>query len=233
MLSDVPAGPHTLRVIARGKKDFQQEVSITAGKETGVQVTLTDLAGRIVVHSSPGADVLLDDVRRGTTDSGGDLVVPNVPPGAHDLRVWATGKRNYQQQVSVSPGQETRVEAGLAPIETPQPPAPPPVHTFRVSVKLGMLMYTAGVLTVDNVKASFQADNRNYSFEFALAEVERAYETLGDLGSRHDLHILLKSGKRYEMINQAAAGHGAQGASFVSDAIGLLNQGAGQAQRRK
>jgi hypothetical protein len=223
-VQDVPPGAHTLRVTARGKRDLQESVEIAAGEKAIVQATLTDLVGKIVVHSSPGADVLLDDVRRGTTDSSGDLVVPDVAPGSHDLRVWATGKKNYQQQVILSAGQETRIDASLAPVEQPAPAAPPPVHTFRVSTKLGMLVYRSGTLTVDNQNMSFHTDDGKYSFEFSLAEIQRAFETLGDLGTRHDLHIVLKSGKQYEMINAEGAGHGTQGAQFVSQAIALVNR---------
>ena len=224
VVPDAPVGSHTIRVSAAGKKEFQEQVSLQAGKEASVQARLPDLPGKIVVHSSPGADVLLDDVRRGTTDSSGDLVVPDVAPGSHDLRVWATGKKNYQQQVILSAGQETRIDASLAPVEQPAPAAPPPVHTFRVSTKLGMLVYRSGTLTVDNQNMSFHTDDGKYSFEFSLAEIQRAFETLGDLGTRHDLHIVLKSGKQYEMINAEGAGHGTQGAQFVSQAIALVNR---------
>jgi PEGA domain len=221
IVSDVPAGSHALRVSARGKKDFQQQLSVPAGTEASVQAPLTDLAGRIVVHSSPGADVLVDDVRRGTTDSGGDLIVPDVPPGSHDLRVWASGKKNFQQLVSVNAAQETRIDASLASLEPP--PAPPPVHTSRVMVKMGMLSYITGVLTVDSASMSFHSNDGKTSFAFPFSDVDHAFETLGDLGSRHDLHVLLKSGRKYEMINAEAAGHGQQGAQFVSQTIGLIN----------
>jgi len=231
-LQDVPPGAHTLRVTARGKKDLQEPVEIAAGEKAIVQAALTDLVGKIVVHSSPGADVLLDDVRRGTTDASGNLVIPDAAPGSHDLRVWATGKKNYQQQVILSAGQETRIDASLAPLEEPAP-APPPVHTFRVSAKMGLLMYVGGVLTVDNTNMSYRSDSGKYSFQFTIAEIERAYETMGDLGTRHDLHVLLKSGKQYEMINTQGAGHGAQGAAFVSQAIALVNVNRPVAPRAK
>ena len=220
--AEIPAGSHSLRVSARGKKDFQAQLTVPAGKDESVQAPLTDLAGRIIVHSSPGADVLVDDVRRGTTDSSGDLVVADVAPGAHDLRVWAAGKRNYQQLVSVGAAQETRIDASLASIEPAAAPAPPPVHNYRVMAKLGMLVYVTGSLTINSTTAVFHSDNGKTSFEFALADVERAYETLGDLGSRHDLHVVLKSGGRYEMINGPGAGHGVAGAQFVSQVMGLV-----------
>ena len=227
IVADVPPGAHVLRVSARGKKDLQEQVEIAAGEKAIVQAALSDAVGTISLHSAPGADVLLDDVRRGTTDSAGNLVLQGIAPGPHDLRVWATGKKNYQQLVSLSAGQDARVEAVLAPVDPPPSAvhAAPAVETLRVSAKMGPLMYIGGTLTVASGKISYRSDSGKFFYEFEIAQVDRAYETLGDLGSRHDLHVVMKSGQRYEMINHAGAGHGTAGAQFVSHMISVINGG--------
>ena len=45
----------------------------------------------INVRTEPNAVVWLDDVRRGTTDEGGRLIIKDVRPGRHTLRVRAGG----------------------------------------------------------------------------------------------------------------------------------------------
>lgn len=48
-------------------------------------------AGTVTVRTEPKAVVWLDDLRRGTTDDSGTLVVKNVSAGRHTLRVRARG----------------------------------------------------------------------------------------------------------------------------------------------
>jgi formylglycine-generating enzyme required for sulfatase activity len=113
-LSDVPTGVHTLQVTARGKKDFGQTVNVSSGQETRVEATLVDLPGSILVTTTPGAEVSLDNSSRGVADASGQLTVLDVATGDHTLRITARGKQDFSQTLNVSSGQETRVEAALA-----------------------------------------------------------------------------------------------------------------------
>jgi sulfatase modifying factor 1 len=119
----VAGGTHGLRVSGRGKKDYRQSVNVTAGEETVVAATLADLTGKIVVRSSPSAEVFLDSTSIGMTGQSGQLVIPDVAGGDHALRVSAQGKRDYRQSVNVTAGAETIVEATLADVEPPRPSA--------------------------------------------------------------------------------------------------------------
>jgi sulfatase modifying factor 1 len=112
-LEDATPGSHELRISAASKKDFQQSISVSAGQETRVEAALADLVGRIVVQTTPGAQVFLDNAGRGAADASGVVVVPEVAGGSYNLRITAKGKKDFQQSVAVTPGQETRIDAPL------------------------------------------------------------------------------------------------------------------------
>jgi len=108
------AGWHELRVTAPGKTEYWRTISVAAGQEARVEAPPTDLAGTVVVESSPGAEVYLDGSSRGTADATGHLSIDNVAAGSHELRIAAAGKKVYQQNITVTAGQEAKVEAPLA-----------------------------------------------------------------------------------------------------------------------
>jgi formylglycine-generating enzyme required for sulfatase activity len=112
-VSEVAPGVHAVRIAAPGKKEFSQTVNVSSGQETRVEAALTDLPGSILVRTTPGAEVSLDNSSRGVADASGQLTVSEVAPGAHALRIAAPGKKDFSQTVNVSSGQETRVEATL------------------------------------------------------------------------------------------------------------------------
>ena len=142
VIGNVKPGDHTLRVTLAGKKDAEAQVTATVARDTKVEVNLLDLPGTIVIQSSPGAEVFLDDTHRGITDSGGDLTVREVPGGLQALRVTARGKRDFVGQLTVEPGKESAVKAMLTELEQPPPPQPaletsaraagPPVQPSRL-----------------------------------------------------------------------------------------------------
>jgi formylglycine-generating enzyme required for sulfatase activity len=111
--SEVVAGAHALRITAHGKKGFSQTVDVSSGKETRVEAALADLPGSILVTTTPGAEVSLDNSSRGVADTNGKLTISDVAAGAHALRITARGKKDFSQTVNVSSGEETRVEAPL------------------------------------------------------------------------------------------------------------------------
>jgi len=112
-VSEVAPGVHAVRIAAPGKKDFSQTVNVSSGQETRVEAALADLPGSILVRTTPGAEVSLDNSSRGVTDTSGQLTVSEVAPGVHALRIAAPGKKDFSQTVNVSSGQESRVEAAL------------------------------------------------------------------------------------------------------------------------
>ena len=95
----------TLRVA--GAEDVLLDALRTAGKAVTTQVD---------IETSPHAEVYLDDQLAGKVGDDGRFAA-KLKPGAHSLRVTLTGKKDYQQSLSLVAGQESRVNATLADIE--------------------------------------------------------------------------------------------------------------------
>ena len=113
VIGDPKPGEHNQRVYFAGKKEFQQKITVVAGKEVKIVATLANLSGSILLKTTPGAEVSLDNSSRGVADASGQLTVSEVATGLHALRIAARGKKDFSQTVDVSSGQESRVEAAL------------------------------------------------------------------------------------------------------------------------
>ncbi|MGH9900461.1 MAG: tetratricopeptide repeat protein [Pyrinomonadaceae bacterium] len=82
-----------------------------ATTETAAAAPAQAAAKTITVRTEPKALVWLDEVRRGAADDAGQLVINNVSPGRHTLRVRAT---NFQERtVGLLPAQRGTVEVRL------------------------------------------------------------------------------------------------------------------------
>jgi serine/threonine-protein kinase len=68
---------------------------------------------QIVVQTSPNAQVYLDDTFKGQVGRKGRLVIEDPKPGDHALRVSLAGKKDYEQEITVSAGQRANVQAIL------------------------------------------------------------------------------------------------------------------------
>jgi len=120
VLPDVKVGDHDLRVSAQGKKEYRQSVMVVAGQENRIEARLEDLAGSLRVRTSAGASVMLDDSVRGSADTGGELLLSDVSPGVHQVRMSAPRKKDFRQTVTVLAGKETEVQTRLAPAPNPK-----------------------------------------------------------------------------------------------------------------
>ena len=67
----------------------------------------------ITVKTEPKAAIWLDELRRGTTDDAGQLVIKNVPAGRRALRVRARGFR--ERTLALAATQRGEVEVRLTP----------------------------------------------------------------------------------------------------------------------
>jgi formylglycine-generating enzyme required for sulfatase activity len=117
-------GEHALRISLAGKKEYEHSVNVRAGQVARVSAVLADIqkpkvpkpvAGpaTVVVESSPGAQVYLDDTFKGEASPQGRLVIENPKVGDHSLRVTLAGKKNYEQQITVVAGQTANVQGTL------------------------------------------------------------------------------------------------------------------------
>src|SRR5271157_1059835 len=79
---------------------------------------------QMVVQTSTNAQVYLDDTFKGQVGRKGRLVIEDLKPGDHALRVSLTGKKDYEQRVTVAAGQVATITATLVDAEQPPPAAP-------------------------------------------------------------------------------------------------------------
>jgi serine/threonine-protein kinase len=121
----------------------QQETSVPAKPQTPVPAPSVNnpptnppspqvSPAQIVVQTSTNAQVYLDDTFKGQVGRKGRLVIEDLKPGEHTLRVSLAGKKDYEQRVTVAAEQVATITATLADAESPSPPAP--VETPRRAV---------------------------------------------------------------------------------------------------
>jgi hypothetical protein len=111
-VSKVKAGAHALRVTAASKNPFEQTVIVAPTTTNKVAATLTSLPAKVTIASTSGAQVYVDGTDRGKTDSGGKLLLVDVSPGGHQVKVTAQANRkDYSGSFTLSAGQELTVYA--------------------------------------------------------------------------------------------------------------------------
>ncbi len=86
------------------------DFSVSAQKPKTVSAP-TKQTKTVAIITEPNADVWLDDVRRGTADESGKIVVKNVSAGRHILRVRADGFKETSQ--TLLPTQQGDVKVTL------------------------------------------------------------------------------------------------------------------------
>ena len=59
----------------------------------------------LTINTEPNAIVWIDEIRRGTTDASGKLVLSKLPPGRHSVKVRATGFK--ESTTALLPGRKT------------------------------------------------------------------------------------------------------------------------------
>ena len=89
---------------------------IAALREASAAVT-----SKLVVATSPGAEVYVDGEPKGRAGSDGRLEVLKIKPGVHAIKVSLSGKKEFRQSITVVVGQESRVDAALAQVVRSNP----------------------------------------------------------------------------------------------------------------
>ena len=123
------AGSYALEISAAGKKDFEQQITVPPGQEARINAPLADLTGTVAVKTLAGSEVFLDDTSQGSTDAQGQLSIPAVAIGPHELRISADGKKDYRRKIMVAASQQAMIEAELVDL---------PPTTLRVNPKDGL-----------------------------------------------------------------------------------------------
>jgi hypothetical protein len=119
-VGSMQAGNHQVRIRLAGYEDWSSTVIVTQGAVTIIDATLAPASraptADIEVSSTPaGAAVFLDGVYQGMTHSGGPLELTGISPGDHTLELTIANYKDYQDTISVAPGQITTIDAVLIP----------------------------------------------------------------------------------------------------------------------
>ncbi len=122
-LSDLGDGTYLLTVSAPGYASRSQEVTLTPGLVTPVEVQLQPLPGHLtgtVTNSASGVPVADATVVLGAwpvqTDAGGRYTLDNLTPGAYTFQVSIAGYEPYQVSVTVEPGRSRTIDVPLTPL---------------------------------------------------------------------------------------------------------------------
>lgn len=86
----------------------------------------TQGSARLVIMAPLGAEVYVNDERKGSIGSSGRLVLSNIPAGQHILRVAKTGEKDDERVIELREGSEEQViQAQLRPLQgTSSQPSP-------------------------------------------------------------------------------------------------------------
>jgi PEGA domain len=117
-LTGMGTGRHTLSIQLTNFQDYMETVIVNAGQITRISAVLTPAknpssVGNLQITSQPGgAEILIDNQYRGITP----LTLSSFPAGNHTLLIRLNGYQDYQQVLTVVPGQDLLVSASLSPV---------------------------------------------------------------------------------------------------------------------
>lgn len=112
---------HGVNFVADEK--FLQTVRLAGGDDSvidSLREANASAMAELTVTTSPNAEVYLDGEAQGHASAQGELVL-KVKPGVHALKVTLTGKKDFQQNVTLATRQTTKLEARLEDISGPTP----------------------------------------------------------------------------------------------------------------
>ncbi len=102
---------------------FLQTVRLAGGDDSvidSLRAANASAMAELRVTTSPNAGVYLDEEPQGQATAQGELVL-KVKPGVHALKVTLTGKKDFQQTVTLATRQTVKLEARLEDIPGPAP----------------------------------------------------------------------------------------------------------------
>lgn len=114
-----PVGEVRLLLFLEGHVDQQRVVTLKAGAEARLDVTLVMAASRVAALTVSGGPADARVVLRGKQLGGVPLTVQGLEPGTAALSVEADGHEPFQQALLLEAGGATRVDVQLAPLRQP------------------------------------------------------------------------------------------------------------------
>ncbi|RPJ11062.1 MAG: PEGA domain-containing protein [Deltaproteobacteria bacterium] len=107
---NVPPGTYKVRVEKEGYESWEGQVAVETGKAKETLARLNLKAGEIEARSEPtGGRVFLDGKEAGETP----LVLKEVVPGRHRVRIAKEGYDAYEESIEVKAREKTRVDVSL------------------------------------------------------------------------------------------------------------------------
>ena len=105
----LPAGTYSVHVHKRGHTDFDETITVVAGKTIDVEAELIPFAGIVNIQCNiPGATVAVDGKLTGTIPFDKD-----IPAGNREITVQAKDHLPFKQSVIIIPGQPLQLNIFL------------------------------------------------------------------------------------------------------------------------
>lgn len=126
-------------------------------------------AARLVILAPVGAEVYVNDERKGSIGSSGKLVLSTIPAGQHILRVSKQGERDDERVIELREGgQEQVIQAQLKPIQgtssQPSPSQSSQSGTMQSSIMPGIVACTnCHARFAEGVKFCGRCGNRSFT----------------------------------------------------------------------
>jgi PEGA domain len=202
LITELPPGPHTIRVTANNHLDETRQVEVAAGAITALDLPLREKPATLLVTSVDGARVTLDGRLVGEAPLAGPL---ELPSGEHDLRVQRPGYTTYSNRFLVAPGGRLTLDAPLA-------------MTLQRRVSLGLLTgggaaIAAGVV-LGGVSLAQQADAAGIKSRMDRGEVVCRGQDCPDL-DRYNSAVATRDTLRTGAFTLAGIGTVAAGAGLL------------------
>lgn len=178
---DLSAGNHLVALYLMGFESFVRNVEIVPGQTTELigNMSIRTGSGTLEVSSDPGgAAVYVDGMYSGITN----LVVGNIAPGRHEVRVTHAINDDYTEWVSVENKATTSVKAILKP----------------VSASSGGFV----VVTTEPPGASVYLDGQY----FGVTETGRPLELSNVTPGSHRIYVSSKNYEDFEAVTMVSAG---------------------------
>ncbi|HVE57594.1 MAG TPA: protein kinase [Pyrinomonadaceae bacterium] len=110
-------------------------------------------AARLVILAPVGAEVYINDERKGSIGSSGKLVLSSIPTGQHILRVSKAGEKDDERVIELREGgQEQVIQAQLKPLQGTAS-QPSPSHSSQSGMAQSSIM--PGIVACTNCQARF------------------------------------------------------------------------------
>jgi hypothetical protein len=112
-VASIKPGRHTVSIRKDRYREERREVTLVAGGDRAVDVTLAPVPGTITVNVNlPGAEIRIGEgvVRSDKVES------LEVAPGRYDVSVTKLGYKPYHGTANLEPGQSVRIDAAIEPL---------------------------------------------------------------------------------------------------------------------